>query len=116
MRNKPSKKESWRDEIVASGDFKCACGCGLRLSRGDLADAMRLMSVFGAAGPRTYGVTFTNFADNTKTKREAEEPTERQLCPGCRFAVVEIPPFAAQLLRDRDAKWPKCLKCKTSAE
>ena len=106
------KKRDWRDEVVPRGDFQCACGCELQLSRGDLADAIRCAAAFDGR-PRTWGVTYTSFVQKDDRKRADEEPMEKQICSGCRSAVVEIPVFAASLLRDHRANWPRCEKCRS---
>jgi len=106
------KKQDWRDQLVPREDFQCACGCELQLSAGDLADAIRCALPFGGR-PRTWGVMFTSFVQRDERKREAEEPMEKQICSGCRSAVVEIPAFAASLLRDHGANWPRCEKCRS---
>jgi len=106
------KKQDWRDRIVPRADFQCACGCELQLSAGDLADAMRCAASF-AGRPRTYGVTYTSFTTPERAKKREEEPVETQICSECRQVVVEIPTFAANLLRDQGAKWPRCAKCRS---
>ena len=103
--------KSWRDEPTASGDFQCACGCGLQLSRGDLADAIRLALVFDGR-PRTWGVTYTAFPAPRHGKGAPDEPVEKQPCSGCRSVMVELPTFASKLLADQSAPWPRCAKCR----
>jgi hypothetical protein len=105
------KKKNWRDEFVPRGDFQCACGCELQLSAGDLADAIKAALPFGGR-PRTSGVIYTNFATYDGRRRDDDEPVEKQACAGCRNAIVEVPAFAAKLLRDRGADWPVCPKCR----
>lgn len=110
----PKNEHAWRDEFVSKGEFQCACGCALQLSKGDLADAMRVQARLGAV-PRTYGVTYTNFKSEERRKAEADEPVEKQPCSGCRNAIVELPTFAANLLRSQGAKWPMCEPCRDAA-
>jgi hypothetical protein len=113
MRNddRSKKKKNWRDEFVPRSDFQCACGCELQLSRGDLADAIRCALPFNGK-PRTGGVIYTNFGSTVDRKLADEELIEKQICTACRYAVVETPVFAAQLLRERGADWPVCSKCR----
>jgi hypothetical protein len=111
---KKSKKD-WRDEPVPRGDFQCACGCELQLSRGDLADAVRSALAFDG-NPRTWGVTYTTFAAPLESKRDADDLVEKQLCSGCRHAVVELPAFAVELLKTRGADWPKCATCRARTQ
>jgi hypothetical protein len=108
------KQKDWRDELVPRKDFQCACGCDLQLSRGDLADAVRAALPF-CGRPRTWGVTITRASAEQVARVEPPEPSERQLCPGCRYAMVEIPTFAAKLLHDQRAMWPICAKCRAES-
>lgn len=108
----PKNEKAWRDEFVSKGEFACACGCALQLSKGDLADAMRVAARFGGK-PRTGGVNYTTFPQSIALDRlEENEPVERELCSGCRNTMVEVPKFAADLLRSQQAKWPKCSSCR----
>ncbi len=107
-------ENEWRDEFVPKGEFQCACGCALQLSKGDLTDAMKVQARLGAV-PRTYGVTYTNFKSEERRKAEAPEPVEIEPCSGCRKVPVEVLSYAAKLLRSQGAKWPMCEPCRALA-
>lgn len=108
-------ERAWREEFVPKGELQCACGCELQLSKGDLADAIRISAMFGGK-PRTYGVDIKPHATIEQRKLEAEEPVESQPCPGCRITMVSIPAFAVGLLQLKKAEWPRCPPCKARQE
>lgn len=109
-----NKERAWREDFVPRNEFQCACGCDLQLSKGDLADALRVAAAFGGK-PRTSGVTYTSYQSSPERARVDDEPIERQLCADCRNTMVELPKFAADLLRSQKAHWPTCASCKESA-
>jgi hypothetical protein len=108
-------ERAWRDEFVPKDELKCACGCELQLSKGDLADAIRVIAMFGGK-PRVYGVDIKPKVTEERRKLEAEEPVESQPCPGCRIVMVAIPVFAVGLLQHKKSEWPRCPPCKARQE
>lgn len=99
------------DDLIPAHGFQCACGCGLVLSRKDLADAIRLADRFDG-NPRTYGVTYTKFQAPRDMGESKQEPNETRACPECKTEIVSLPVFAAKMLDERRAPWPKCDECR----
>ena len=108
------KSKAWRDEFVTPGEFKCACGCELQLSKGDLADAIRVLTPFGGK-PRTFGVTYTVWPNAAARIVDTPEPMEGRPCSSC-GDIVEIPVYAAKLLDERKCFWPLCGDCRRKRE
>jgi hypothetical protein len=105
------KQDTWRDELYPPEDFKCACGCELQLSRGDMADAIRAALPF-AGQPRLWGIDLARRSNQQRVERAEEpEPVESQPCPKC-GDPVELPVFAAKLLETKKAAWPTCASCR----
>ena len=111
---RPAKKPgAWRNELVSPGEFQCACGCALQLSKGDLQDAMLVAARLGG-NPRVSGVNLktTQVSMHVHPDASASEPTESEPCPRCQIVMVAIPAYAVPLLRARGSMWPQCAECR----
>jgi hypothetical protein len=113
-RNLSAKERAFRDQPVARSDFKCACGCALQLSRGDLQDAMAAAARIGGA-PRTWGVDISPRASSSAEKRESPEPVVGRPCSKC-GDMVYVPDYAAKLLDERKGMWPFCADCQKTKD
>lgn len=102
-------REAWRQDFVPREEFRCACGCELRLSRGDLADAIACAAKF-AGKPRTWGVTLSSYSSPYGTSREVVV-VETRPCPRC-DELVSVPDYAASLLDKVGGAWPICEGCR----
>lgn len=113
QRDRNAKERAFRDQLVPRNEFKCACGCELQLSRGDLQDAVIVAARLGG-NPRTSGVTFTKFFQPIGGREDAPEPMIGRPCSKC-GDIVELPEYAANLLDERKCFWPLCSDCRKPA-
>jgi hypothetical protein len=111
MATKTKSKDAWRGEFVPRDDFKCACGCALQLTRGDLADAMRVALIVGQNPSPSFNVKRRTATTERAEKPEKPEASESRPCPKCRSAIVTIPTYAVEALTNRGANWPNCERC-----
>lgn len=104
------KDDSWRDELSTT-PFKCACGCELQLSKGDLHDATLVLARLGG-NPRTWGVDISpTTSTHAAARQEQPDPVEGRPCSKC-GDMVYLPDYAAKMLDERKCFWPLCGDCR----
>ena len=89
-------------------DANCACGCALRLSTKDHADAARCIA---QAGPGPYAKIKLEPAAAIRLKAEQPEPTKRVFCPSC-DEPYEMAEYLVDALKSRGSVAPKCDACR----
>lgn len=86
----------------------CQCGCALRLSSKDFADAVRL---FAQAGSGPYSAIRLEPATAERRARVESEPTKRVECPKCE-EFYEMADYLVDVLAERNAPAPICEGCR----
>lgn len=109
MTRKHRNDDSWRDE-VSTTPFQCACGCELKLSKGDLHDATLVLARLGGS-PRTWGVDISPKTSPQVSRSDPPEPMVGRPCSKC-GDMVELPEYAANMLDERKCFWPLCGDCR----
>ena len=89
-------------------DARCLCGCALKLSSKDFADAARCIAI---AGPGPYSKIQLAPATEKARKAEKPEPTKSVECPecGCWYQMAE---YLVDALESRGSVAPKCDACR----
>lgn len=100
------------DEFTRPDELKCACGCELQLSKGDLRDAMIVLARLGGR-PRTWGVDISlKASDRVAERQEPPDPQVGRPCSKC-GDMVYLPEYAAKMLDERKCFWPLCGDCQS---
>jgi hypothetical protein len=88
-------------------DAQCSCGCALKLSTKDHADAARCIA---QAGPGPYAGIKLEPTEH-KVKAEKPEPTKRVFCPEC-DEPYEMAEYLVDALKSRGSEASKCGACR----
>jgi hypothetical protein len=92
-------------------DARCMCGCALKLSSKDFADAARCIA---QADPGPYMKLVRAPIAEQARKQEKPEPTKYVECPdcGCEYLMLE---YLVDALTSRGSEAPKCGACRGEA-